>query len=187
VKRALFIDRDGVLDHLVHYPSSGEWEAPRSVADLKLVDGVTEALQRIAAAGWLLVIVTNQPSHAKGKVSRESLLEVHEALLASLPVPIAASYVCFHHPEGVVPELSIDCDCRKPGTRFLRDAARDLAIDLTASWMVGDQDSDLLCGRAAGCRVALIPHRGSEHKRGKVEPDVRCSDLNELAAILVES
>ncbi|HEX7707365.1 MAG TPA: HAD-IIIA family hydrolase [Thermoanaerobaculia bacterium] len=187
MKRALFIDRDGVLDHLVHYPSSDEWESPRTVADLKLVEGVTDALEQIAAAGWLLVIITNQPSHAKGKVSRESLLEVHEALVASLPVTIHASYVCFHHPEGVVPELSIRCDCRKPGTRFLREAALEFDIDLAASWMVGDQDSDLLCGRAAGCRVALIPHPGSEHKRGEVEPDVRCRDLNELAAILMES
>jgi D-glycero-D-manno-heptose 1,7-bisphosphate phosphatase len=185
MNRALFLDRDGVLNRLVYYDSSQEWEAPRSVEDLVLVDGVVEPLQRLVDAGWLLVVITNQPSHAKGKVSKESLLAVHEALISRLSVPVSATYVCFHHPDGVVPELTMTCDCRKPGTRFLLQAAEELEIDLEASWMVGDQDSDLLCGRGAGCRVALIPHEGSEHKRGTVEPDLRCRDLGELVDVLL--
>ena len=185
MRRALFLDRDGILNHLVYYSSTEEWEAPRSVEDLVMVDGVVEPLRRLADAGWLLVVITNQPSHAKGKVSKESLLAVHESLISRLSVPVSASYVCFHHPEGVVPELTIACNCRKPGTRFLLQAAEELEINLANSWMVGDQDSDLLCGRAAGCRVALIPHAGSEHKRGAVEPDLRCNDLEELADVLL--
>lgn len=185
MRRALFLDRDGILNRLVYYSSTDEWEAPRSVEDLALVDGVVEPLRRLVDAGWLLVVITNQPSYAKGKVSKESLIAVHESLLTRLSVPVSASYVCFHHPEGVVHELTIACDCRKPGTRFLLQAAQELNIDLEASWMVGDQDSDLLCGRAAGCRVALIPHQGSEHKRGTVEPDLRCDDLEELVDVLL--
>jgi D-glycero-D-manno-heptose 1,7-bisphosphate phosphatase len=187
MNRALFLDRDGILNRLVYYDASEEWEAPRSVEDLVLIDGVIEPLRRFAAAGWLLVIITNQPSHAKGKVSKESLVAVHEALVSRLPVPVSASYICFHHPEGVVAELTIACDCRKPGTRFLLQAADELDIDLASSWMVGDQDSDLLCGRAAGCRVALIPHPGSEHKRGGVKSDLQCNDLGELVTVLLGS
>jgi D-glycero-D-manno-heptose 1,7-bisphosphate phosphatase len=184
VKRALFLDRDGVLDELVYYPSHDEWESPRRLSDLVLIPGVSEPLQRFVDAGWLLFIITNQPSFAKGKTTREELQAVHDAVVASLDVPITRSYLCFHHPDAIVHELRVKCDCRKPGTKSLRDAARDFDIDLAASWMIGDQDSDLACGRAAGCKVALIESRGSDHKRGKVEPDVRVRDLRELANAL---
>ncbi|MDQ3281269.1 MAG: HAD-IIIA family hydrolase [Acidobacteriota bacterium] len=185
MKRALFLDRDGVLDELVYYPSHGEWESPRRISDLVLVDGVREPLQRFVDAGWLLFIVTNQPSFAKGKTSREELIVVHEAVVASLGVPIARSYLCFHHPDAIVDELRVKCECRKPGTKSLRDAASEFEVDLTRSWMVGDQDSDLKCGRAAGCKVALIESRGSSHKRGSVEPDLRVRDLTELARVIL--
>jgi D-glycero-D-manno-heptose 1,7-bisphosphate phosphatase len=176
--RALFLDRDGVLDELVYYESSGEWESPRRISDVHMITGVSAPLQRFADAGWLLFIVTNQPSHAKGKTSLEELREVHDAVVAALHVPITRSYQCFHHPDE-------RCECRKPSPFFLREAAREFGVDLAESWMVGDQDSDLACGRAAGCRVALIEHRGSEHKRGTIEPDLRVANLEELAAVIL--
>ncbi len=185
MNRALFLDRDGILDELVFYESSGEWESPRRLADLQMIDGVIAPLQRLASAGWLLVIVTNQPSYAKGKTSREELLEVQTSIVERLGVPIAASYLCFHHPDAIVEELRVSCGCRKPGAQSLRNAARDLDIDLAQSWMVGDQDSDLAAGRAAGCRVALIEHPRSGHKRGKIEPDVRVGGVAELVSLLV--
>ena len=178
MKRALFLDRDGILDELVFYESSGEWESPRTVADLTMVDGVTAPLQRFVDAGWLLFIVTNQPSAAKGKASVEELSAVNEAVESRLGVPVARSYQCFHRAED-------RCECRKPSPYFLREAAREFDLDLGASWMVGDQDSDLACGRAAGCSVALIEHPGSAHKRGAIEPDLRCNDMNELADALL--
>ncbi|HVR37760.1 MAG TPA: HAD-IIIA family hydrolase, partial [Thermoanaerobaculia bacterium] len=129
--RALFLDRDGVLDELVYYASANEWEAPRVVEDVRMIDGVSEALQRFVDAGWLLIIVTNQPSAAKGKTSLEALHAVHELIVQSLHVPIAHSYECFHHPAD-------GCVCRKPSPFFLREAEREHAIDLAQSWMVGD-------------------------------------------------
>jgi D-glycero-D-manno-heptose 1,7-bisphosphate phosphatase len=183
--RALFLDRDGILDQLVYYPSSNEWESPRRLADLVMIDGIQPALQRFVDAGWLLFIVTNQPSYAKGKTSREELHEVHDAVIRALGVPITHSYLCFHHPDALVPELRVACECRKPGPQSLRDAARDYDLDLAASWMVGDQDSDLLCGRAAGCKVALIANDQSANKRGKVEPDLRVDNLADLAKALL--
>jgi D-glycero-D-manno-heptose 1,7-bisphosphate phosphatase len=180
--RAVFLDRDGILNELVYYASHDEWEAPRNLADLVLIDGVLEPLQKLAAAGWLLFIITNQPSHGKGKTSLEALRDVERAVEAALP--ITRGYVCFHHPDAIVDELRIRCDCRKPGTQFLRDAAREFDVDLHASWMIGDQDSDLAAGRAAGCLTALIEHPRSAHKRGSVEPDVRCASLAEFAESL---
>lgn len=174
MKRALFLDRDGIVDELVYYASHDEWEAPRHVDDLKMIDGVSDALRRFHDAGWLLFFVTNQPNVAKGKTTREEVEEVHRAVLRNIDVPVAESYLCFHRAEDA-------CACRKPSPFFLHEAARDFDVDLSRSWMAGDQDSDLKCGRAAGCRVALIEHRGSEHKRGNVEPDLRVDSLAELA------
>jgi D-glycero-D-manno-heptose 1,7-bisphosphate phosphatase len=178
MKRALFLDRDGIVDELVFYDSHGEWESPRRIEDLRMIEGISAPLRRLVDAGWLLFLVTNQPSAAKGKTSIASLREVHEAVVRALDVPIAKSYICFHGPAE-------ECECRKPSPHFLREAARDFDLDLRASWMVGDQDSDLACGRAAGCRVALIEHRGSEHKRGTIEPDLRVRDLAELADVIL--
>jgi len=173
MNRALFLDRDGVLNDLVFYESSGEWESPRRASDLKMMDDVTEPLRRAAEAGWLLFIVTNQPSYAKGKTSLEDLREVHGRVVASLGVPITRSYQCFHHPDE-------RCVCRKPSAYFLREAQQQFDIDLGQSWMIGDQDSDLACGRAAGCRVALIEHPASANKRGEIEPDLRGANLREV-------
>jgi histidinol-phosphate phosphatase family protein len=183
MNRALFLDRDGILNELVYYDSSGEWESPRTVADLQMIDGVVEPLQRFADAGWLLFIVTNQPSYAKGKTSMENLLEVERAVERALP--ITRGYVCFHHPDALLDEWRVRCECRKPGAQSLRDAARDYDVDLAVSWLVGDQDSDLGAGRAAGCKVALLEHPRSAHKRGKIDPDLRIANLAELAERLL--
>ena len=183
--RALFLDRDGVLSQLVYYESSGEWESARTLADLEMIAGVAEPLRRFVDAGWLLFIITNQPSYAKGKTTKEDLLAVEAFVESALGVPIARAAVCFHHPEAIVPELRVSCECRKPGTLSLREAARDFGVDLAASWMAGDQDSDLACGRAAGCRVALIENPRSADKRGTIEPDLRCHDLAELANVVL--
>jgi D-glycero-D-manno-heptose 1,7-bisphosphate phosphatase len=180
MKRALFLDRDGILDELVFYESHQEWESPRRVEDVRMIDGIREPLQRLVDAGWLLFIITNQPSFAKGKTSLENLNEVHERIVQSLGVPITRSYLCFH-------QASDRCGCRKPSPFFLHEAARDFDVDLARSWMVGDQDSDLACGRAAGCRVALLEHPGSAHKRGQIEPDLRVESLAELIEAVASS
>ncbi|PYQ26774.1 MAG: HAD family hydrolase [Acidobacteria bacterium] len=176
MNRAIFLDRDGVLDELVFYKSSGEWEAPRRLSDLQMID-VRASLQRLVDAGWLLFIVTNQPSHAKGKATRDDLETVHGEILRRLNGLITRSYVCFHQADD-------GCDCRKPSPRFLREAAQEFNIDLSQSWMVGDQDTDLACGRAAGTHVALVEHPRSANKRGAITPEVRGRNLDEVLAHL---
>jgi D-glycero-D-manno-heptose 1,7-bisphosphate phosphatase len=175
MKKALFLDRDGVLDDLVYYPSHDEWESPRTLADLTLIEGTAPALRAAMDEGWLLFMVSNQPSAAKGKTSLAALEEVQAAVVSALErdgVRFTDCYLCFHHPDGSVPELSGPCRCRKPSPFFLREAARTHGVDLAASWMIGDQDRDLLAGQAAGCRVALIEYPHSVSKRGDVQVEV---------------
>lgn len=185
-RRALFLDRDGVVCHLAYYPSHREWEAARHVRDLSFIDGAVEAMRKADAAGWLLFLITNQPSYAKGKCPLEDLQEVHAAVLNHLhesSVPVTASFVCYHHPESQIEGFG-PCDCRKPRPDSLLRAADEYELNLAESWIAGDQDTDIQTGRAAGCRTALITYPASEPKRGRVKPDIVCSDLDDFISRL---
>jgi D-glycero-D-manno-heptose 1,7-bisphosphate phosphatase len=188
-RAAAFLDRDGTLNEFAPDPDSGVPESPLRVADVRLIEGAPGAARQLAQAGLALVCVSNQPAAAKGKVSLERLLAVHERVLELLReegVHLDASRLCLHHPEGVVPELSGTCDCRKPAPGMLLDAAQELGLDLASSWMLGDTDSDVLAGHAAGCRAVLIEHPGSAHKRaGGARPDLVASSLADAAAQLL--
>lgn len=193
--RAAFIDRDGVINELTPDPDSGRPESPLQVKDVVLVAGAAAALRSLAACGLLLCGVSNQPAAAKGTVTTGELDAVQRRvieLLAAEGVTFDAFHVCLHHPDGIVPELSFACDCRKPAPGMLLDAARALDVDLAASWMIGDTDADVQAGAAAGCRTVLIEHPGSAHKRGRADrrdraglPDAIVPDLAAAVALIL--
>ena len=118
----------------------------------------------VTQSGYLAIVVTNQPVIARGEVTVEALQEIHnklETLLGQEGAYVDAIYYCPHHPhkgyEGEIPELKIDCACRKPKAGMLLQAAKDFHIDLAASYMVGDSDNDVQCGINAGCTPILLP------------------------------
>jgi D-glycero-D-manno-heptose 1,7-bisphosphate phosphatase len=135
------------------------------------------------------VCASNQPAAAKGKVAVEELLGIHERvieLLEAQGVYIEASQLCLHHPDGVVSELSGACVCRKPAPGMLLDAAAALELDLVSSWMLGDTDSDIAAGDAAGCRTVLIEYPPSTHKRSEVSGrQLLAPDVGDAAAQLL--
>jgi D-glycero-D-manno-heptose 1,7-bisphosphate phosphatase len=186
---AVFLDRDGLLNANVPDPESGLAESPLEADGVRLLGGVGAALRRLAQAEYALVCVSNQPAAAKGKVTVEELLAVHERvleLLAREGVSLDAWRICPHHPEGVVPELAGPCPCRKPAAGMLVDAARMLDVDLDASWMLGDTDADVSAGQAAGSRTGLIAYPGSAHKRaGAAIPDLLAADLGDAVTQLL--
>ena len=186
---AAFLDRDGTLNELVPDPS-GSAESPLRPVDVRLVEGAAVAARALARAGFALVCVSNQPAAAKGKVSVEQLHAVHERVLELLSeegVHLDAFRLCLHHPQAVVPELAGVCACRKPAPGMLLDAAEELNLDLASSWMLGDTDSDVIAGHAAGCRAVLIEHPGSAHKRAaEPRPDRVASSLADGVAQLLD-
>ena len=188
-RSAVFVDRDGVINELVPDRVSGRPESPLRPADLRLIPGASAALGRLANAGWRLVGVSNQPAAAKGLVSLEELQAVHARvleLLASEGVRFDAFKLCLHHPEGVVPELRVECECRKPAPGLLLEAARELDLDPVACWMVGDTDVDVAAGRAAGCRTVLLEYPGSAHKRdGHPHSDAKVRNLSAAADVIL--
>lgn len=154
-QKAIFLDRDGTINRYVGFLKSPE--------EFELLSGVCQAVRKINESGYLAIVVTNQPVIARGEVSLEGLDEIHrkmETLLGREGAFLDAVYFCPHHPDrgfaGERPEYKIDCDCRKPKPGMLQRAARDFHIDLSASWMVGDGEQDVLCGKNAGCKTAHI-------------------------------
>ena len=154
-QKAVFLDRDGTINKYVGFL--------RDIDDFELLPGVAEAVKLINASGYLAIVVTNQPVIARGEVTVPQLQEIHnkmETLLGAEGAYLDAIYYCPHHPhkgyEGEVPELKIDCDCRKPKPGMLLKAAEEFNIDLSRSWMIGDGENDIKAGKAAGCRTALI-------------------------------
>jgi D-glycero-D-manno-heptose 1,7-bisphosphate phosphatase len=180
-RAAVFVDRDGVINDLVVDPISGFPESPLHPGDVTLMSGAASALRRLVDAGWTLVGVSNQPAAAKGTIDLAELYAVQDRVLARLReegLRFADFRLCPHHPDGVVPELSGPCGCRKPAPGMLLDAAAARDIDLGASWMIGDADLDVAAGHAAGCATILVEHPGSIHKRtGASRPDQTVADL----------
>jgi D-glycero-D-manno-heptose 1,7-bisphosphate phosphatase len=181
VRPAAFLDRDGTLNEAVPDPESGMPESPLRVQDVRVLPDAAAAARELAAAGYALVCVSNQPAAAKGKASVEQLLSVHErviALLGQEGVEIEASLLCPHYPGAAVGDLDVQCSCRKPAPGMLLDAAASFKLDLGSSWMLGDTDTDIAAGKAAGCRTALIEYRPSAHKRlGQARPDVLAAGI----------
>lgn len=188
-RRAAFVDRDGVVNALVPDPVSGDGESPLDPADVRLLPGAAAALRKLRSAGFVLVGVSNQPAAAKAKISVSGVEAVQQRVLELLEADgtwFDAFRLCLHHPEGIVPELSRSCRCRKPAPGMLLDAADQLGIVLERSWMIGDIDTDVEAGRAAGCRTVLVEHPGSAHKRGNVTSDVSVGDLTAAAAAILD-
>jgi histidinol-phosphate phosphatase family protein len=135
------------------------------------------------------VCVTNQPAAAKAKTSLDELEAIQRRvaeLLAAEGAHLDAWHACMHHPDGVLAELSGPCDCRKPAPGMLLDAARELDLDLARSWMVGDTDTDIQAGKAAGCRTVLVEYGSSAHKRaGQSNCDLVAADLADGVAQLL--
>lgn len=154
-QKAIFLDRDGTINKLVGFL--------RNIEDFELLPNVPDAIRRINSSGYLAIVITNQPVIARGEVSVSELEEIHakmETLLGHEGAYLDAIYYCPHHPHkgyaGEIPELKIECDCRKPKPGMLLRAANDFNIDLSQSWMIGDSESDILAGKSAGCMTGLI-------------------------------
>jgi D-glycero-D-manno-heptose 1,7-bisphosphate phosphatase len=151
VHRAVFLDRDGVINRAVL--RDGKPHPPASADLVELMPGVATALQRLKAAGYLLIVVTNQPDVARGAQTRDAVEAIH-ARLASM-LPLDEFRACYHDDQDA-------CACRKPEPGLIIEAARDLRLDVGASVMVGDRWRDIEAGRRAGCATVFIDYGYAE-------------------------
>ena len=170
MNRAVFLDRDGVINAALYDPLEGKLDTPYRLEDFRLLPGVGRAVRAINEMGLLAVVVSNQPGVAKGKCDYAFLETVNAELAARLArqrAHLDAIYYCLHHPDAVDESLRIDCDCRKPKPGLLLRAARELDIDLARSFMLGDSPKDIEAGLAAGCQTSLVDGRRSYFRLGE--------------------
>lgn len=163
-RRAVFLDRDGVLVEPEF--RDGRSYAVRRLEDFRIYDGAADAVRALDAAGWSVVVATNQPDIANGLVAPSTVEAMHERLRQAMP--LAAVETCPHAQDA-------GCDCRKPRPGMLTRAAARLGLDLSASFMVGDRASDIEAGAAAGCRTVFVD-RGYDPPT-RVRPDCRVDGI----------
>ncbi len=169
--RAVFLDRDGVLNRAV--VQDGLPYPPRGLEEVEILPGVPQALAALKAAGFKLLVVTNQPDVARGSTTIQFVEEVNRHLAQSLDID--AFYVCYHDDED-------NCACRKPKPGLLQMGAEAWGIDLRSSFMVGDRWRDIEAGAAAGCTTVLV---GSiAYRERAADADIRVESLLEAATII---
>ena len=158
--RAVFLDRDGTINEIVYIDETEQLDSPMEVSQLKLIDGAADAVRALKAAGYLVFIVTNQPSAAKGKTTLGRLYDINHELLRLCGDCIDDIFMCPHYgteqPHTKEKFLIKKCDCRKPLPGLIKQAMQKYDIDASASWMVGDSFTDVQCGRAAGVKTAFV-------------------------------
>ncbi len=171
----VFLDRDGVLNEEVHFL--------KDPSEVRMIEGVGEALARLREVGFRLVIVTNQAGIGLGYLTEKDFFHCNSALMAQISRAGGAIDRVYYSPYSIVE----NAPCRKPGTGMIDAAARDLNLDLTRSWMVGDRASDIAAGKNAGLKTILV-HTGSLKPGDPCdpEPDYRCADLSEAARIILD-
>jgi len=186
LNRGVFLDRDGTIIEEVGYLSR--------VDQFRFIDGAAKAVKSLNASGLKVVIVTNQAGVARGYLSETALQEIHcrmADMLRAQSARLDAIYYCPHHPiEGVGP-YRMECNCRKPKPGMLDRAARELNIDLSQSFVVGDKITDLETGYAVGCKTVLVRTGyglGSEEQLAgqPFQPDYIADDVLDASRWILE-
>jgi D-glycero-D-manno-heptose 1,7-bisphosphate phosphatase len=169
---AVFLDRDGVIN--ANLERNGRPVAPTTLADFRILPGVEDAVHRLKAVGYLIVVVTNQPDVADGHTARDTVDAMHAFVRARLAVDDIK--VCFHNDAA-------RCACRKPKPGMILNAAAEHGIDLARSYLVGDRWRDVVAGRAAGCSTIFVDYGYKQD--GPNFPDRVVKSLAEAADIIL--
>jgi len=175
-RRAVFLDRDGVINRPV--VRNGQPHPPVRFEDFELYHDVAEGCGRLKAAEFLLVVITNQPDVGRGGQSREAVEAMHVKMQLALP-SLDRIEICYHAGE----RYGESCDCRKPRPGMILRAAAELKIDLGTSYVIGDRWRDIDCARGAGCRAIFI-ERGYEESLREA-PDFTVENFGDAVNVLL--
>src|SRR5271170_4572 len=159
--RAVFLDRDGVLNDLQYDPDEGRIGSPLSATQLRIAPYAGEAVRGIKELGFKAILVSNQPGVAKRQLTYSEFEKMNGMVRAELARhggALDAEYYCLHHPDALLKKYRADCDCRKPKPGLLLRAAKENDVDMASSFFVGDALVDVKAGVAAGCRTILLGH-----------------------------
>ena len=194
MNKAIFLDRDGVINEMVYNQDFGTVDSPLNLSEFKLIKGVAETIKILKAKGFLVVVVSNQPAVAKGKMTLVFLNRITRKMKKELKIGGAnldSVYYCLHHPDSgqvKIKKYLKNCDCRKPKPGLLLKAAKDLNIDLRKSFMFGDGLTDIEAGQAAGCKTIFLGSLKAYYvevmNKKNIKPDFVAKNLLKAAKII---
>lgn len=179
-KGGVFIDRDGVINH-----DPGNFY---KIQDLKIFSGVVKAVGLLNKHNIPAVVVTNQGVVAKGLITEEGVIEIHnkiQTILSEKGAKIDKFYYCPHHPDGVVQKYSIICNCRKPATGMFEAAAKEFNLDFKKSYVIGDSFREIEVAKTLGCKSIAVECGASVFRNST--PDYRVKDLYEAVKLILTS
>ena len=157
--KAIFLDRDGVINEIVYHKDMGIVDSPFTVEQFKLLPDVGKAIKKFHDLGFKVILVSNQPGIAKDHHNLDTLEKIKTKMrneLAKKGAKLDAEYYCLHHPEAKIEKYKEICNCRKPKPGMMLKAAKDHDIDISKSWMIGDGINDIQAGKAAGLKTIFI-------------------------------
>jgi D-glycero-D-manno-heptose 1,7-bisphosphate phosphatase len=157
--KAVFLDRDGVINEIVYNKEMGIVDSPSTVEQFKLLPDVGKAIKKFHALNFLVILISNQPGLAKDHYSIDVFEKIREKMKKDLEkdgAKLDAEYYCLHHPEAKIKKYKKICDCRKPKPGMIFQAVKDNNIEINKSWMIGDGINDIKAGQVAGCKTILI-------------------------------
>jgi D-glycero-D-manno-heptose 1,7-bisphosphate phosphatase len=183
-KRAVFLDRDGVINEILFFEELGIIETPFHPKQFRLLPNAAQAIAQLNRLGLKTIVVSNQPGVAMSHFSKETLSAINKKmtrLLAEKKARLDGIYYCLHHPQKGKGPLKKQCLCRKPRPGLLYQAAKDFNLDLRKSYIIGDSITDVQAGRRAGCKTILLAHSKCDlcrlmARRG-IKPELRAKNL----------
>ena len=194
MNRAIFLDRDGVINRMVYNPEFGLVDSPANPDEFQLLPDVGEAVHQINQLGFLAIVISNQPGIAKGKFTHTILEAITGKMhreLAKTEARLDSVYYCLHHPQAALDEYRLECDCRKPKPGLLLQTAQEWDIDLEHSYFIGDGITDVLAGQAAGVQTILISSKKlylyDALAQRNANPDYIVDNLDDAVEIIASS
>ena len=191
MNKAIFLDRDGVINEIVYHKEMGILDSPSNPDEFKLLPDVGKAINKFHELGFKTIVISNQPGLAKDKFTMDIFKKIQKKMeqeLAKTGSYLDGQYYCLHHPEGTNKEYTKVCECRKPKPGLILKAAEKHDIDLANSWMIGDGVTDIKAGQNAGCKTILIGRMKCELcnllEDENAKPDFIASNLYKASVII---
>lgn len=159
MSKAVFLDRDGVINEIVYFPEIGMPDSPLNPRQFKLLPGAAEAIRIFNNLGLKVIVASNQPAIAKGKMTPELFEQTRIKMRTELEkkgARIDGEYYCLHHPQAKLAEYKVNCNCRKPKPGLILRASEDFGLEPAQCYAIGDSLTDVEAGKAAGCMTFLI-------------------------------
>ena len=189
LNKAVFFDRDGVLNKNIYYKDTNEWESPRLLKDLKIFKNIYKSLYILQKNNYKIFIVTNQPSYAKGKTTLKNLKLIQKKInnyFKKNSVKISKVYCSYKHKDSIYKKYKTPCCYRKPNTGSLVEAKNKYNLDLSRCWIIGDRETDIEFGCKKNLKTIRIINKKESSKIIKTNANFKAKNTEEAVKIIVD-